>query len=122
MISDPHPTVSRMLVRMVAGLGYEAVAVSEPPTPAQLRAVDVLLLEPASPTAAALARTALAANPSLAILGEGATPSPQDSDWSDASLVGQLAKPFTSEQLDAALQQALAHRDQLAGLVAGRSN
>jgi hypothetical protein len=77
MISDPHPAVSRMLARMVVGLGYEPVVVGvfptgAHPTPAQLRSVDALLIEPASPGALALVHTARAANPALAIVGEGA--------------------------------------------------
>lgn len=80
MISDPHPMVSRMLARMVARLGYRPMVV-EPaagPTPAQLRSADVLLIEPASPHALALAHTARAANPAMAIIGEGAMVPRQD--------------------------------------------
>jgi hypothetical protein len=118
MIIDPHPAVSRMLARMVARLGYEPIAIDvQPigarPTPAQLRGADALLIEPASPAALALARTARAANPALAIIGEGAVVSPQQARAWDrtAAPTGHLAKPFTIEQLDAALQQGFAHRD-----------
>jgi len=108
MISDPHPTITEMLVRMVADLGYEAVAVAKdsPPTPARLRSADVLLLEPTTPAARRLARTARAANPSVAILSQGA---PEGIERLGLTPAGHLSKPFTIEQLDAALRQALAH-------------
>ncbi|MGO9248690.1 MAG: hypothetical protein ACLP7W_08880 [Solirubrobacteraceae bacterium] len=114
LISDPHPGIRRMLVRMVARLGYEPIAVESHPTPAQLRSADVLLVEPASPDGLTLAHTARAANPTLAIVGEGAMAPRQEDLWKTAvAPVGHLAKPFTSEQLDAALQQGFARRDSM---------
>jgi DNA-binding response OmpR family regulator len=109
MISDPHPAVRRMLVRMVTRLGYEPIVINDAdahPTPAQLRSVDALLVELASPTALALARTARAANPALAIIGEEAVAPGQEGVWSKATAPADyLAKPFTSEQLDIALER-----------------
>jgi hypothetical protein len=120
MISDPHPAVSRMLVRMVARLGYEPVAVESHPTPAQLRSADALLIEPASPAAITLARTARAANPAVAIIGEGALALRQRDSWNGAAApVVHLAKPFTIEQLDAALQQGFAHGDSASRRIGG---
>jgi CheY-like chemotaxis protein len=108
MISDPHSTVTELLVRMVAQLGYEPVAVDvdSPPTPARLRSADVLLVEPTTPAARRLARTACAANPSVAILSQGA---PEGLERLGLTPAAHLAKPFTVEQLDVALRHALAH-------------
>jgi hypothetical protein len=66
MISESHADVRRMLERMVVA-GGDVPVVAQEPTPAQLRSVDALLLEPASPRSAKLARLARAANPSLSI-------------------------------------------------------
>lgn len=105
-----------MLVRMVARLGYEPIAVESRPTPAQLRSADVLLVEPASSAGLTLAHTARAANPSLAIIGEGALAPRQEDLWKETvAPVGHLAKPFTSNQLNAALQQGFAYRDGMSG-------
>lgn len=142
LIYDPDPTIARLLARMLERLGYEPVALrvasrvapcvasrthhhtrGARPTPALLRSADVLLIEPAAPGALALARTARAASPGIAILGEGAAvaPTPPRSGRDDrgdpwrrlAAPVGHLAKPFTRAQLDAALQQSIAHGDRL---------
>ena len=106
MISDPHPAIREMLVRMIAHLGYEPVAIAEgpPPTPARLRSTDVLLVEPGSPEARRLARTARAANPEVAILSQGA---PEGIERLGLAPIRHLPKPFTLGQLHAALQQAL---------------
>jgi hypothetical protein len=103
-----HPTVTDMLVRMVADLGYEPVAVDvdPPPTPARLRSADVLLVEPATPAARRLARTARAANPSVAILSQG---SPAGLERLGLAPAAHLAPPFTVDQLGVALRRALAH-------------
>lgn len=106
MISDPHPTVRELLVRMVAELGYEPFVIADgpPPTPARLRSADVLLIEPASPEGRRLARSARAAHPGVAILSQGA---PEGIERLGLAPVAHLSKPFTLEQLDAALQLAL---------------
>jgi hypothetical protein len=113
MISDPHPVVRQILVRMVARLGYQPMAAVLPPTPAQLRSADVLLVEPTAPAGRALAHTARAANPAIAIIGEWATPLPEGIDRSGAGPTSHLVKPFTIDQLGVALRQAIAHRDGL---------
>lgn len=86
------------------------------PTPARLRSADVLLIEPTSPGGLTLVRTARAANPTLTVVGQGALPPgrrEQDRWRRVAQPVGHLAKPFTSAQLDAVLQQSFAHRDHM---------
>lgn len=112
MISEPHEGVRRMLERLVARLGHEAVALDARPTPAQLRSADILLVEPAS-SGVGLARTARAANPSVAIICAGVAVPPAELDELEPNLAGFVTKPFTPEQLNAAIQQALAHRDRL---------
>jgi len=104
-----------MLERMVDSLGHEPMVVvsGTAPTPARLRSADVLLVEPTAPAGVSLARTARAANPSLAIVcASVAAPAEQLAEL-DPNLAGSLAKPFSIEQLGAALEQALAHRDWL---------
>lgn len=112
MISEPHASVRRMLERLVARLGHEAMALDGAPTPAQLRSADILMVEPAS-SGVSLARTARAANPSVAIICAGLAVPPAQLDELEPNLAGFVSKPFTPEQLDAAIQQALAHRDRL---------
>jgi CheY-like chemotaxis protein len=118
MISDPDPEVRRMLVRIVARLGYEPMVVDDFPTPAKLRSADVLLVEPTSPDRIALTRTARAANPTLAIISEGAATIPTEIDRDDGP-VAHLAKPFTIEQLDGALQRAIVPSDRPRRATAG---
>jgi CheY-like chemotaxis protein len=114
MISEPHPAVRRLLGRMVSSLGHEPVVVEgASPTPARLRSADVLLVEPAAPAGASLARTARAANPAVAIVCAGAPAPGAELPQLHPNLIASLAKPFTIEQLDAALQRALTHRDSL---------
>ena len=67
MISEPHPDVRRLLERMVARMGDWPIA-EDAPTPAQLRSIDALLVEPQSPRAGKLVQLARAANPSLSIV------------------------------------------------------
>lgn len=122
MISDPHPVVRQILVGMVARLGYEPVTADLPPTPAQLRSADVLLVEPAAPAGRALARTARAANPTIAIISEGSTPLPEGIDRRGAGATVHLVKPFTIEQLDGALQRAFARRERSRRARAGASD
>lgn len=105
MISEYHPEVRRLLERMIVRAGDEPI-VADSPTPAKLRSADVLVVETASPRGAMLAQLARAANPSLPIVCASVTvPSPEL-----AELVGfeeVLVKPYTAEQLQAVIDQAL---------------
>jgi hypothetical protein len=101
MISEPHPDVQRLLERMVARMGDRPIA-EEAPTPARLRSIDALLVEPRSPHASKLVQMARAANPSLSIVCESVVaPAPELAELVDFAAV--LIKPFTSEQLARAL-------------------
>jgi CheY-like chemotaxis protein len=110
MVSDPHPAVRQTLVLMVARLGYEPVLVGEEsPTPARLRSADVLLVEPSTSAGRRLARTARAANPSVAILSQGA---PEGIERLGLIPTAHLSTPFTLEQLGVALSHALEQEPQ----------
>lgn len=105
MISEPHPDVRLLLERMVTRMGDRPI-LPDRPTPAQLRSLDVLLVEPAAPAGAILAQLARAASPSLAIVCESVTaPSPELAQLVDFAAV--LVKPFTLEQLEQAMEPVL---------------
>jgi DNA-binding response OmpR family regulator len=95
-----------MLERMVDRLGHKAI-VSHTPTPAQLRSVDVMLLEPAAEGGARLARTARAANPPLPIICASVAAPPVELAALGNGFAGALVKPFTAAQLDAEIRRAL---------------
>jgi hypothetical protein len=102
MISEPHPDVRRLLERMVLRMGDQPIA-EDAPTPARLRSIDALLVEPQSPRAGKLVQLARAANPSLSIVCESvAAPAPELAKLVDFKAV--LVKPFTAEQLARALE------------------
>ncbi len=104
MISEPRPDVRRLLERMVTGFGDRPM-VEDTPTPARLRSLDVLLVEPAAPKGAMLAQFARAANPSLGIVCESViAPPPELAELVDFAVV--LVKPFTTEQLEKAIELA----------------
>lgn len=106
MVSEPHPDVRLLLERMVARQGDRPM-LPDKPTPAQLRSLDVLLVEPAAPAGAMLAQLARAANPSLAIVCESVTaPSPELAQLVDFAAV--LIKPFTAQQLERAIERVTA--------------
>jgi DNA-binding NarL/FixJ family response regulator len=118
MISDPHPGVRWRLKHLIVRFGHEAVAIESSPTPAKLRSADVLLMEPAS-SGVSLARTARAANPSVAILCAGVAIPTCELTQLEPNLAGFVTKPLNPDQLDAAIQRALVQRDRLSAASAG---
>jgi CheY-like chemotaxis protein len=106
LISEPHDEVRCMLERMVTRLGHEPFLVRAP-TPAQLRSADILVVEPAAPAGAALARAAHAANPTLPIICASVTAPPPELEELGVVFTATLVKPFTAAQLGAAIEQAL---------------
>jgi hypothetical protein len=106
MISEPHPDVSRLLERMVAKLGDRPILAGSP-TPAQLRSVDVLLVEPAAESGAMLARLARAANPSVGLVCASVAAPPPELEDLGIDFAATLVKPFTFEQLEVAIERAL---------------
>jgi CheY-like chemotaxis protein len=105
LISEPHDEVRRMLERMLTRLGHEPLAVRMP-TPQQLMSADVLVVEPAAPIGAVLAQAARIANPSLPLIC--ASVAAVDPELAKLGVVFAvcLVKPFTAEQLGAAIDLA----------------
>jgi DNA-binding NtrC family response regulator len=113
LISESHEDVRRLLERMVTRLGHEPVAVMAP-TPQQLTSADVFVLEPAAPIGAVLAQAAHLIDSSLPLICASVTaPAPELAELGIA-FTATLVKPFTLEQLGAAIELALrvrrAHR------------
>jgi DNA-binding response OmpR family regulator len=105
MISETHPDVRRLLERMIARAGDKSMVV-DAPTPAKLRSADVLIVDTAAPHGAMLAQLARAASPSLPIVCASVAPPSREL----AEVVGfgaVLVKPYTAEQLQAAIDQVL---------------
>ena len=113
LISESHDDVRRMLERMVARLGHEPILVGVP-APRQLTEADVLVVEPAAPIGAVLAQAACIVDPFLPIVCASVTAPPPDLGELGVVFAAWVVKPFTSEQLGAALDRALragrAHR------------
>lgn len=99
-----------MLEQMVLRLGHRPIPV-ERPTPAQLRSADMLLVETAAPQGVSLARTARAANPSLAIVRASVESS---APGFENGFADSLVKPFGKEDLAEAIEHALG-RERVAG-------
>ncbi len=111
LISEPHADVRRLLERMVSRLGHEPV-VARAACAEQLLGAEVLLLEPASPVGVALAQAASIALPSLPIVCASVTAPPPELAEVGVEFAATLVKPFTMEQLGAAIQRALRLRGQ----------
>jgi CheY-like chemotaxis protein len=106
LISEPHDDVRRLLERMVTRLGHEPIAVRAP-SPQQLTSADVFVLEPAAPIGVMLAQAAHLIDPSLPLICATATaPAPELAELG-VVFAATLVKPFTTEQLAAAIEQAL---------------
>lgn len=106
LISESHDDVRRLLERMVARLGHEPVCVRVP-APTQLQSADVLVVEPAAPTGAVLAQAACIVNPALPLICASVTGPPPELTELGVEFAASLVKPFTSEQLGAAIDRAL---------------
>jgi DNA-binding NtrC family response regulator len=104
LISESHVKVSRLLQRMVRELGHEARVADATPTAEDLAGTGLLIVEPADPRCALLAKTVQTLDPGLPIL----CVSVLDSSQVDMAFCAFLSKPFTFEQLAAAIEQALA--------------
>lgn len=109
LISEPHDDVRRLLERMLLRLGHEPIAVVVP-APELLTSADVLLVEPAAPVGAALAQAANIVNPSLPLICASVTSPPSELSKLGIDFAATLVKPFTSQQLRGAIDQALSSR------------
>jgi hypothetical protein len=87
--------------------------------PAQLQSADLLLVEPAAPAGAVLAQAARIVNPRLPLVCASVTAPAPELKERGVVFAATLVKPFTAEQLSAAIDQALCgwgpcHRDRAA--------
>jgi CheY-like chemotaxis protein len=106
LISESHEEVGRLLVRMLTRLGHEPLVVTMP-APEQLLSADVLMVEPAAPIGAVLAQAARLVNPSLPLICASVEAPPAELAELGVVFAACLVKPFTAEQLDAAIEQSL---------------
>jgi CheY-like chemotaxis protein len=109
LICESHDDVRRMLERMVTRLGHRAIVVGVP-GPEHLAGAEVLVVEPAAPVGAVLAQAASIANPSLAIICASVTGAPPELAQLGVVFAACLVKPFTSQQLGSAIDEALLAR------------
>ncbi len=106
LISEPDDDVRRLLERMIARLGHEPIAVRMP-TPEQLTSADALVVEPAAPVGAVLAQAARLVDPSLPLICASVTAAPVELAELGVVFAACLVKPFTAEQLGAAIDRSL---------------
>jgi hypothetical protein len=106
LISESHDDVGRLLVRMLTRLGHEPLVVTMP-APEQLLSADVLMVEPAAPIGAVLAQAARLVNPSLPLICASVEALPAELAELGVVFAASLVKPFTAEQLGAAIEQSL---------------
>ena len=106
LVSESHEDVRRLLVRMLTRLGHEPIVVTVP-APEQLLSADVLVVEPAAPIGAVLAQAARLVNPSLPLICASVEAPPAELAELGIVFAVSLVKPFTAEQLRAAIEQSL---------------
>ena len=105
LISEPDDAVRRLLQRMVTLLGHEPLRTDSPTE--QLANADVLIIEPAAPNGALLAQAASIADPSLPLICSSVTEPPPELAKLGVDFAYCLVKPFTLQDFDVALQEAL---------------
>ena len=106
MVSEPRDDVRRMLVRMLERLGHEPVVVTVP-APEQLLGVQALVVEPAAPIGAVLAQAVRLIDPSLPLICASVAAPPAELAELGIVFAASLVKPFTAEQLGAAIARSL---------------
>jgi hypothetical protein len=106
LISESHEDVRRLLARMLTRLGHEPILVTVP-APEQLLSADVLVVEPAAPVGVVLAQAAQLVNPSLPLICASVAGPPAELAELGVVFAASLVKPFTAEQLGAAINQCL---------------
>jgi DNA-binding NtrC family response regulator len=109
LISEPDHQVRRLLERMVTRLGHEAVAVRVP-GPEHLTGADVFVVEPAATLGSVLALAASIADPTLPIVCASVAAPPPALAELGVVFAASLVKPYSIEQLDAAIERALLAR------------
>lgn len=106
LISEPREDVRQLLARMLTRLGHEPIVVTMP-APEQLLSADLLVVEPAAPIGAVLAQAASVADPSLPLICASVTVPAAELTDLGVVFAASLVKPFTAEQLDAAIGRSL---------------
>jgi DNA-binding response OmpR family regulator len=101
LIAEPHDELAHLVAIVIGRLGHEPVVWEGRPTPPS----DLLVLEPADPSALAFAREQRAFRPGLPILCVSILP-PSDETRSLAP-ADHLLKPFRLAELEAAIRSAL---------------
>jgi CheY-like chemotaxis protein len=109
LISEPREDVRRLLVRMLERLGHEPVVVTVP-APEQLAGVEALVVEPAAPIGVVLAQAVRLIDPSLPLICASVTAPPPELAELGVVFAAVLIKPFTAEQLGAAIARSLSAR------------
>jgi CheY-like chemotaxis protein len=103
LVSEADPDVRRLLTVLVERLGHEAIVLG-PGVPLPARA-DLMLLEPGSPEYLEHARSARADSPALPVISLNLVP--DGGEFLFDGPLEYLPKPFTVEQLRAAVQRTL---------------
>jgi CheY-like chemotaxis protein len=106
LISESHQDVRRLLERMLTRLGHEPVRVRVPDTE-QLMSADVVIVEPSDPIGVVLSQAASIARPSLPLICASVTEPPTELTELGVIFSACLIKPFTTKQLEAAIEEAL---------------
>jgi CheY-like chemotaxis protein len=104
LLSEPDPDVRRLLVVLLERFGHKAIVLdggTSVPPPA-----DLLLLEPFSASSLQQAEVARELDPTLPIISVSALPTA--ASFLALGPLSYLQKPFTSEQLSAIVESALA--------------
>lgn len=110
LISEPRDDVRQLLKRMVSSLGHQPLLATTPAS-RHLREVDVLVIEPAAPLGAVLARAARITTPSLPLICASVTvPAPNLAEFG-VVFSATLIKPFTTVELGDAIDKALRARE-----------
>jgi CheY-like chemotaxis protein len=102
LIIESHPEVRRLLERMVCRLGHEPVIATAPAMPL-LQDIELVIVEPSDPASALLAEQVQLSDPLLPIICASVFTDPQV----DVAFSSCLLKPFTVDDLAAAIMHAL---------------
>ena len=104
LLSEADPDVRRLLVALLERLGHDVIVLEggvETPPPA-----DLMVLEPASALRLEQARRIRARRPSLPVVCVSVLP--VEARFLALGPLAYLTKPFTSAELDTAIEAALA--------------
>jgi CheY-like chemotaxis protein len=106
LISESHRDVRRLLERMLTRLGHEPIMVRTPDTE-HLMSADAIIVEPVESVGALLAQAASIARPSLPLICASVTEPAAELAELGVNFSACLIKPFTTKELEAAIDQAL---------------